>query len=88
MYTLKKGSVKVTQSNLDHVNHVVNESVHQFDNDDLNNKESSLVRTLKEANTNTSQIKRMLGAGTNKQMSTQRVRNLIAKNNKKKNKKN
>ena len=53
--------------------------MHQFDHDNLNNEEIDLVRTLKEANTKTSQIKRMLCARTNKRMSTQRVKNLIAK---------
>ena len=38
-----------------------------------------MLRTLREANTKTSQIKRMLCSRTNKRLSTQRVRNLISK---------
>ena len=79
MYKSKDGSLKVTRSNLEHSNHVVNESVHGFNSDNLDEEEIDLVRTLKEANTKTSQIKRILCTRTNKRISTQRMKNLIAK---------
>ena len=79
MYKSKDGSLKVTRSNLEHSNHVVNESVHGFNSDNLDEIEIDLVRTLKEANTKTSQIKRMLCTRTNKRISTQRMKYLIAK---------
>ena len=43
MYKSKNGSLKVTQLNLNHANHVVNETVHRFNNDNLNNEEIDLV---------------------------------------------
>lgn len=79
MYKAKNGSVKVTQLDLEHTNHVVDETTHRFNNDSLDEEESDLVRTLKDANTKTSQIKRMLCSRANKRMSTQRVKNLITK---------
>ena len=80
MYKSKDGSLKVTRSNLEHSNHIlVNESVHGFNSDNLDEIEIDLVRTLKEANTKTSQIKRILCTRTNKRISTQRMKNLIAK---------
>ena len=67
-------------SNLQHSNHIlVNECVHGFNSDNLDEIEIDLVRTLKEANTKTSQIKRILCTRTNKRISTQRMKNLIAK---------
>ena len=63
-------------SNLQHSNHIlVNESVHGFNSDNLDEIEIDLVRTLKEANTKTSQIKRILCTRTNKRISTQRMKN-------------
>ena len=79
IYKLTDGTLRVSQLNLDHINHIVSETVHRFNNDSLNDEEIDLVRTLKEANTKTSQIKRMLCTRTNKRMSTQRVKNLISK---------
>ena len=60
MYKAKNGSVKVTQLDLEHTNHVVDETTHRFNNDSLDEEESDLVRTIKDANTKTSQIKQML----------------------------
>ena len=54
MYKSTNGSLKVTKSILEHSNHVVNENVHRFNSDNLNDEEIDLVRTLKEANTKTS----------------------------------
>ena len=79
MYKAANGSWKVTKLILEHANHVVYETVHRFNNENLNDEDIDLIRTLKEANTKTSQIKRMLCTRTNKRMSTQRVKNLIAK---------
>ena len=79
MYKLKDGKVKITKVDLLHKNHVTNETNYRFNNDSLNEEERDLVITLKEANTKTSQIKRILCDRTNKRMSTQRMRNLISK---------
>lgn len=79
MYKSKDGKVRVTKSDLEHINHVVDEYSYRYKNDQLNEEETELVMTLKEANTKTSQIRRLLCNKANKHMSTQRVKNLIGK---------
>ena len=58
MYKSKNGSVKVTRLELEHTNHAINEATHRFKNESLNDEERDLVKTFKEANTKTSQIKK------------------------------
>ena len=79
LYRAKDGKWKVTKFHSSHKNHVISEGAHRFNNTNLTADEQDLVLTLKEANTKTSQIKRMLCERTNKVMTTQRLRNLISK---------
>ena len=76
MYKSKNGSAKVIQVNLTHTNHPVNEATYHFNKDDLNEDERDLVMTLKEANTKTSQIKRMLSQEV-RQTYAYTIKNLI-----------
>ena len=74
----KDGTLKITQSNLQHSNHECSEEIFSFQNTTLDD-DKDLVMTLKEANTKPSQIKRVLAERKNKNISTQRLRNLISK---------
>ena len=74
----KDGTLKITQSNLQHSNQECSEEIFSFQNTTLDD-DKDLVMTLKEANTKPSQIKRVLAERKNKNISTQRLRNLISK---------
>ena len=75
----KDGTLKITQSNLQHSNHECSEEIFSFQNTTLDDEDKDLVMTLREANTKPSQIKRVLAERKNKNISTQRLRNLISK---------
>ena len=79
LFKSKNGSIKVTTVNLEHTNHEPTREIHEHQNATLDEEDRDLVLTLKEANTKPSQIKRVLAEKKNKQISTQRLRNLITK---------
>ena len=72
-------SVRVTQVNLQHNNHEVNQVVYNQANVNLTEGEEDLVKILKDANTTPSRIQKVLLQNSNKRVHIQKLKNLVAK---------
>ena len=53
-------TLKVTQSNLDHENHAIDENVYKYNNIQVSQEEEDLIKVLAEANTKPSRIQKVI----------------------------
>ena len=72
-------TLKVTQSNLDHENHIIDENVYKYNNIQVSQEEEDLIKVLAEANTKPSRIQKVILKRHKKKIGLKKLRNLVGK---------
>ena len=72
-------SLKVTQVNLEHNDHEVNKDVYNRANINISEEEEDLIKILADAKTKPSRIQKILLEKSNKRVTIQKLKNLVAK---------